>query len=275
MGSPASGSSAALSRLGALGPLGQSLWLDFIRRSLLQGGELRRLVEEDGIRGVTSNPAIFEKAIDGSDDYRAAIDELNREAPGLPAKEVYERLAVKDIQDAADVLMPVYDETKARDGYVSLEVSPDLAHDTGGTLGEARRLWAAVGRPNVMIKVPATPEGLPAIEALIAEGINVNVTLLFAQEAYEQVAHAYIAGLYTRAAQGGDLRHVASVASFFVSRIDTAVDALLDERLKTASGAGEQALLRSLLGSGHRQCQADVSALSGAVPWRALAGSGR
>jgi len=217
--------------------------LDYIRRSLLTSGELARLIEEDGLRGVTSNPAIFEKAITGSTDY---VDLLRALAPQYQgAKALYEQVAIRDIQEAADVLRRVYEQTQRRDGYVSLEVSPNLARDTAGTLAEARRLWQQVGRPNVMIKVPATPEGIPAIEQLISEGINVNVTLLFAQEAYEQVVRAYIAGLEKRAAQGGDLRHVASVASFFISRIDTAVDAVLSERLKTATGASERALLKS------------------------------
>src|SRR5712671_2160182 len=193
---------------------GQSVWLDYIRRSLIAGGELKRLVAEDGLGGVTSNPAIFEKAIDGSNDYAAAIEEISKD-PHLKAKAVYEMLAVKDIQDAADVLKPVYDKANARDGYVSLEVSPDLANDTPGTLAEARRLWKAVARPNVMIKVPATPAGIPAIKTLIAEGVNVNVTLLFARAAYERVAHAFLDGLEARAAAGGDLAPVASVASFF------------------------------------------------------------
>ena len=188
---------ALASPVAALQQYGQSVWLDYIRRSLIAQGELRRLVEEDGLAGVTSNPAIFEKAIEGSNDYAAAIEELSKD-PHLSPKEVYEALAVKDIQDAADVLRPVYERTAARDGYVSLEVSPDLANDKKGTLDEARRLWKAVGRPNVMIKVPATPAGLPAIRQLISEGINVNVTLLFAREAYEAVAEAYIEGLEAR-----------------------------------------------------------------------------
>jgi transaldolase/glucose-6-phosphate isomerase len=226
-----SGTSVAVNQVAALHQYGQSVWLDYIRRSLIASGELKRLVDEDGLGGVTSNPAIFEKAIDGSTDYASAIDEISHESPGLDAKQMYERLAIKDIQDAADVLRPVYDRTGARDGYVSLEVAPDLAHDTDGTLAEARHLWRAVARPNVMIKVPATPAGLPAIRTLISEGINVNVTLLFAREAYENVAHAYIEGLDARAAAGHPIAHVASVASFFVSRIDTAVDALIDAKL--------------------------------------------
>jgi transaldolase/glucose-6-phosphate isomerase len=241
MGTSSSRPSALQSPVAALRSLGQSVWLDFIRRSLIKGGELARLVEEDGLGGVTSNPAIFEKAIDGSSDYAAAIEEISQD-PQLEPKEVYERLAVQDIQDAATVLRPVYDRTGRRDGYVSLEVSPDLANDTEGTLQEARRLWKAVDRPNVMIKVPATPEGVPAIRTLIGEGINVNVTLLFAREAYETVAQAFIAGLEARASRGGDLGHVASVASFFVSRIDTMVDTLLEEKFEMASGAGKARL---------------------------------
>ena len=247
MSGPSSRSSGVANSVAALKQYGQSVWLDFIRRSLIAGGELKRLVEEDGLGGVTSNPAIFEKAIDGSNDYASAIHDISEEDPGLPAKEVYERLAVKDIQDAADVLRPVYDATAKHDGYVSLEVSPELANDTEGTLREARHLWTAVARPNVMIKVPATSAGLPAIHALIAEGINVNVTLLFACATYEAVADAYLEGLEARSASGAVLGHVASVASFFVSRIDTAVDAQIEAKLKTASGA-EQARLEGLLG---------------------------
>jgi transaldolase/glucose-6-phosphate isomerase len=225
---------------------GQSVWLDYIRRSLIAKGELNRMVDEDALAGVTSNPAIFEKAIEGSNDYAAAIEDLSKD-PHLAPKEVYEALAVRDIQDAADVLRPVYDKTRTRDGYVSLEVSPDLANDEKGTLEEARRLWKAVARPNVMIKVPATAAGIPCIRTLISEGINVNVTLLFAREAYERVANAYIEGLEARRAAGGALASVASVASFFVSRIDTAVDALLEEKLKTATN-GERTRLSALLG---------------------------
>lgn len=225
---------------------GQFVWLDFIRRSLIAGGELARLVEQDGLGGVTSNPAIFEKAIDGSNDYAAALEEISND-PGLGPKEVFELLAVKDIQDAADVLRPVYEEMVARDGYVSLEVAPDLAHDTEATVNEARRLWRAVARPNVMIKVPATAEGLPAIRALLTEGINVNITLLFARDAYEAVAHIYVDALEARAARSERVDRIASVASFFVSRIDTSVDAQIAEKLKDATGV-EQARLESLLG---------------------------
>jgi len=234
--------SAVQNPVAALRDYGQSVWLDYIRRSLISGGELRRLVDEDGLGGVTSNPAIFEKAIGGSNDYAGAINEISID-PGLPAKDVFEILAVKDIQDAADVLRRVYDRTQSQDGYVSLEVAPDLANDTEGTLAEARRLWSRVARPNVMIKVPATPAGLPAIRTLLSEGINVNITLLFAREAYEQVAHAYIEALEARVARGESIERMASVASFFVSRIDTAVDALVEEKLKTAGGADKARLL--------------------------------
>ncbi len=247
MSSPSSRPAAVANPVAALRQYGQSVWLDFIRRSLIASGELKRLVEDDALGGVTSNPAIFEKAIDGSNDYATAIEAITHDEPGLPAKEVYELLAIKDIQDATDVLRPVYEKTSKRDGYVSLEVSPDLANDTDGTIKEARHLWKAVARPNVMIKVPATPAGLPAIRTLIGEGINVNVTLLFARDAYEAVAQAFIEGLEARARKGEPLGHVASVASFFVSRIDTLVDALIAEKVKTATGP-EKARLEGLLG---------------------------
>src|SRR6266436_4959383 len=195
---------------------GQSVWLDYIRRSLITSGELRRLVVEDGLRGVTSNPAIFEKAIVGSTDYESVID--SEESAALDAKGLYEKIAVKDVQDAADILRPVYDESKQRDGYVSLEVSPLLANDTAGTLEEARRLWKAVNRPNLMVKVPATAEGIPALRQLISEGINVNVTLLFSRDVYEQVAKAYIEGLTARAASSGDISRIATEADAHVKR---------------------------------------------------------
>jgi transaldolase / glucose-6-phosphate isomerase len=210
--------------------LGQSIWYDNLRRSLLTSGELDRLVAE-GLRGLTSNPAIFSKAIAGSTDYAEAIAAIPADA-ARDAKTVYETLAIRDIQDAADALRPVYDDSERRDGYVSLEVSPALAHDADGTVAEGVRLWEAVGRENLMIKVPATPAGIVAIRALIARGINVNVTLLFATSVYEQAADAYVAGLEEYAATGGDVARVASVASFFVSRIDSAVDPLLPRHLQ-------------------------------------------
>lgn len=239
---------ATINPVRALGSCGQSIWLDYIRRSLIESGELRRLIEEDGLRGLTSNPAIFEKAITGSTDYSVALRELGRRQD-VNAKARYERLAIEDIQGAADVLQPVYAQTKRRDGYVSLEVSPHLAHDTQGTLKEAKRLWEAVGRDNLMIKVPATPEGIPAIVQLIGKGINVNVTLLFAQEMYERVAEAYLTGLEQLLERGGDVGRVASVASFFVSRIDTAVDRMIAARLKTSPTEDERTLFTTLQGT--------------------------
>jgi transaldolase/glucose-6-phosphate isomerase len=230
----------------ALRDYGQSVWLDYIRRSLILTGELQRLIDQDGLQGVTSNPSIFEKAITASTDYAPALRSL--EAQDLSAKDRYERIAVRDIQDAADVLKPVYEKTKMRDGYVSLEVSPYLARDTKGTIDEARRLHSLVGRENLMIKVPATPEGIPAIRQLISEGISVNVTLLFSRAAYATVANAYIEGLEQLAGRGGDVSRVASVASFFVSRIDSAVDALLANKIKAASDPKEAEELRLLQG---------------------------
>ena len=203
---------------------GQSIWLDFIRRNLLRSGELKRMVEEDGLGGVTSNPTIFEKAMAGSTDYDDALRDILAADRQIEIGKLYERLAIEDIQQTADVLRPVYDATRGDDGYVSLEVSPHLAHDTAGTIQEAKRLRAAVDRPNVMIKVPATPAGIPAIEELIAEGININVTLMFSMDHYEAVARAYAKGL-ERAA---DPSKIASVASFFVSRVDTMVDKALE-----------------------------------------------
>ncbi|MFN8626621.1 MAG: transaldolase [Candidatus Binatia bacterium] len=236
----------AQNRLRTLLEYGQSVWLDYIRRDLIINGGLARLIDEDGLRGMTSNPSIFEKAIVGSADYQDIL--LAPEARQLDAKALYEKIAIRDIQDAADLLRPAYERSSCRDGYVSLEVSPLLAHDTPGTVAEARRLWAAVERPNLMIKVPGTAEGIPAIRQLIGEGLNINVTLLFAQRAYEQVAAAYIAGLEQAAERGADLRHLASVASFFVSRIDTAVDAELTARIDATPNAARQAELRGLLG---------------------------
>jgi transaldolase len=208
---------------------GQSIWLDYIRRSLILSGELKRMVDEDGLKGVTSNPTIFEKAIAGSADYDETLRAMLAKDPNLEVGKLYEPLAIEDIQMAADVLRSVYDATNGDDGYVSLEVSPHLAHDTEATIQEAKRLRAAVNRPNVMIKVPGTPEGVPAFEQLIADGVNVNVTLMFSMAHYEAVARAYVNGLERCA----DPAKVASVASFFVSRVDTMVDRAL-ETLATA-----------------------------------------
>lgn len=213
--------------------LGQIIWMDIIRRGMITSGELRQLIEEDGVSGVTSNPSIFEKAITESHDYDEAIRTLTLE--GKTADEIYQILMVEDIQTVADLLRQTFDQTGRRDGFVSLEVSPRLAHDTTGTIEEARQLWSLVDRPNAMIKVPATREGLPAIRQLIGEGINVNITLLFGLPRYREVADAYITGLETLAAKGRELRQVASVASFFLSRIDVLLDPLF-EKMKLAGG---------------------------------------
>ncbi len=229
-----------------LGPLGQSVWYDSISRSLIESGDLARLISEDGLRGMTSNPAIFEKAISGSQDY--AADLHRHAAAGLTPLQIYEALAIGDIQAAADVLRPVFDASKGADGYVSLEVSPYLADDTQGTIDEALRLAADVDRPNLMIKVPGTPAGVPAIEALIGKGLNINVTLLFSQDNYAAVAEAYISGLEALAVAGGDVHRVASVASFFVSRIDVLVDSILAEKLQEETDATRRAAFEDLLG---------------------------
>jgi len=226
-----------------VGDFGQSLWYDYIRRGLIESGELQRLIDEDGLRGVTSNPSIFEKSISGSTDYVASVAKVDG-LEDLDPGDLYETLAIKDIQDAADILRTVYDSLDRRDGYVSLEVSPKLAHDTEATQAEAERLWKRVDRENLMVKVPGTPQGIPAIRHLIGQGIKVNVTLLFSRATYGEVAQAYIAGLQDLAASGGDLSRVASVASFFVSRIDAAAD----ERLKEI-GTPEADALREPLGA--------------------------
>jgi transaldolase len=207
--------------------LGQSVWLDYIRREILENGELEAMIARFDLRGVTSNPTIFEEAIGKSDDYDAAFQELAAE--GSDADKAYERVAVQDIQRACDLFRPIYDAAQGHDGFVSLEVSPELAHSSQETLDEARRLWKAVDRPNLMVKVPGTADSVPAFEQLVADGINVNVTLLFSISGYERVMEAYLRGLEKRAEAGGDLGRVASVASFFVSRVDSAVDAQLEK----------------------------------------------
>lgn len=215
---------------------GQSIWLDYIRRDLIASGELRRLIEEDGLRGMTSNPSIFERAIAESEIYDKDIHDLSKKRKN--ADIIYETLSQRDVQNAADEFRSVYAKTDGKDGYVSIEVNPYLAHDTKGTIEEARRLWALLKRPNVLIKVPATTQGLPAIRQLISEGINVNVTLLFGLPRYRQVIEAYMAGLESRADQGKPLKHIASVASFFLSRIDAVIDPKEEEFVALG---GEQA----------------------------------
>ena len=222
-----------MNRLKALTEAGQAVWLDYIRRDLLTGGELARMVDEDGVTGVTSNPAIFQKAIGESDLYDAAVEKLLRARPDIDTIGLYEELAIRDIQMAADVLRTVYDRTGGADGFVSLEVSPHLARDTAGTVSEARRFWSRVDRPNLMIKVPATPQGIPAIEELLAGGIHVNVTLMFSLAHYEAVAQAYLRGLR----RSEHPERAASVASFFVSRVDSLIDKRLDTHESADAGS--------------------------------------
>ena len=208
---------------------GQSVWYDNIDRAMLTGGALQRMVDEEGVRGVTSNPSIFQAAISGSSDYDQSIASMLKENPTLSPRSLFFELAIEDIRAAADVLRPIYDESGGVDGMVSLEVSPDLAYDTSGTIEEARDLWRRLDRPNVMIKVPGTAEGIPAFETLTADGINVNVTLLFSVERYQECVEAYLSGLEKRVVQGRPIEHIASVASFFISRVDVAVDSALTD----------------------------------------------
>ncbi|MGH6675483.1 MAG: bifunctional transaldolase/phosoglucose isomerase, partial [Xanthobacteraceae bacterium] len=236
-----------MNRLQALAEKGQAVWLDFLSREIIENGHLKRLIDEDGLAGITSNPSIFEKAIGETDFYDGEIKRVVAEGGGS-LSEIYERIVTGDIAAAADMLRPLYDRTEGRHGFVSLEVSPYLAKDTAATLTEARRLWTAVKRANVFIKVPATKEGIPAIRDLLGEGLNINITLLFSQDVYEQVVEAYLAGLEARAAKGQPLDRIASVASFFVSRIDTAVDKLLEESASRAMSAAERAELLALRG---------------------------
>jgi transaldolase len=250
--------------------------MDYIRRDLLTSGGLKKMIEEDGLTGMTSNPTIFEKAITGSKDYSDILE--SPEAKKLDAKGVYEKIAIRDVQDATDIFKSVYQQTKRRDGYVSLEVSPLLANDTKGTIDEARRLWKSVGRENVMIKVPGTPEGLPAIRTLLEEGININITLLFAQWVYEDVAEAFLQALEARAKKGQDVSHVASVASFFVSRIDTLIDSQIDAKLKTETDANRRALLTGLQGkvaiANAKLTYHKYQEIYGGPRWKALAAKG-
>jgi len=269
--------SKATNPLQALLSYGQSMWLDYIRRDLITTGSLKKMIEEDGLRGMTSNPSIFEKAIGESSLYDDMLKSL-ASRNDLDTTARYEQIAIRDIQGAADVLRPVYESSKFRDGYVSLEVSPLLARKTQETVEEARRLWKAVHRENVMIKIPGTAEGLPAIRQAIGEGINVNVTLLFAQEVYEEVAEAHIAGLEDLAKRGGNLKKSGGVASFFISRIDSLVDSMINDKLKTTTDAQQEALLKSLLGkvaiaNGKLTYQRYQRIFSG-PRWQALAAQG-
>jgi transaldolase/glucose-6-phosphate isomerase len=233
--------------LRALAEKGQAVWLDHLSRDIIADGELERLIEEDGLAGITSNPTIFEKAIGESASYDADIARLvGKGETSLGA--IYERIATADIAAAADMLRPLYEKTEGRHGFVSLEVSPYLAADTAATIEEARRLWQTVGRENIFIKVPATAAGIPAIRQLLAEGINVNITLLFSQQVYEEVVEAFFAGLEDRVAVGKPIGRMASVASFFVSRIDTAVDKLLEQAIERSANATERAALEKLRG---------------------------
>jgi transaldolase/glucose-6-phosphate isomerase len=254
---------------------GQSPWMDYIRRDLLTGGGLQKMIDEDGLRGMTSNPAIFEKSITGSQLYSDILN--SAEAKPLDAKGIYEKIAIRDVQDACDIFKPTYQHTRRRDGYVSLEVSPYLANDTKSTLEEARRLWKAVGRENLMIKVPGTPEGVPAIRQLLEEGLNINITLLFAQSAYETVAEAFFAALEARALKGLDLSHSASVASFFVSRIDTLVDSKIEQMRKSGKGAPGD-LLDKIEGkvaiANAKLTYKKYQELYGSPRWKALAAKG-
>jgi transaldolase / glucose-6-phosphate isomerase len=254
---------------------GQSPWMDYIRRDLLTGGGLKKMIEDDGLRGMTSNPAIFEKSIVGSTLYNDILQ--SPESKKLDAKSLYEKIAIRDVQDACDIFKPVYQSSRRRDGYVSLEVSPLLANDTSGTIEEARRLWKTVSRENLMVKVPATPEGIPAIRQLLEEGLNINITLLFAQSSYELVAEAYLAALEARVLKGLDVSHSASVASFFVSRIDTLVDSKIEALLKAASGP-QKDLLASIEGkiaiANAKLTYEKYQELFGGARWKAIAAKG-
>jgi transaldolase/glucose-6-phosphate isomerase len=269
-------SKSAKNPLKALLDYGQSPWMDYIRRDLLTSGELKKYIDNDGLRGMTSNPAIFEKAITGSNLYTDIL--ASPDAAKLDAKGLFEKIAIRDVQDACDIFAQVYKESNRRDGYVSIEVSPYLAADTQGTIEEARRLWKSVGRENVMVKVPATPEGIRAIRQLLEEGLNINITLLFAQSAYEKVAQAFLAALDARAAKGQDISHIASVASFFVSRIDSLVDSTIDEKLTTAANSSQKTLLESVRGkvaiANARLTYKKYQELFGSARWKALAAKG-
>ena len=265
-----------MNRIKALGQAGQSIWLDFMQRSLVTKGELQKLIENDGICGLTSNPTIFQKAVEGSQDYDELFAKMAPE--GKSVAQVYDALTLRDIQDAARILRPVWEATSHRDGYPSLEVSPKLAQDTKGSIEEARRLFKALGAPNVMVKIPGTPEGVPAIEQCISEGININVTLLFSQEAYLSVAEAYLRGLERRAEEGKDVSGLASVASFFVSRIDSEVEKRIGQARAAGADERRSRLLDSLLGevaiANAKLAYRKYQGLFSGARWEALAKKG-
>src|SRR3984957_2321499 len=273
---PNLGTAQGANPLKALLAYGQSPWMDYIRRDLLTSGGLKKYIDDDGLRGMTSNPSIFEKAITGSDLSSDIL--TSPDAKKLDARGVFDKIAIRDVQEACDIFKPIYSATNRRDGYVSHEVSPDLANDTKATIEEARRLWKLVNRPNVMIKIPATPQGIPAIRQTLEEGLNINITLLFAQSAYEQVAEAFLAALEARAAKGQDISHIASVASFFVSRIDTLVATNPKERLNTNSDPAQKGLLESLHGkiaiANAKLTYKKYQELFSGARWNALAAKG-
>jgi transaldolase len=247
---------------------GQSYWLDNLTRAMIMSGDLKRRVSEEGLRGVTSNPAIFHKAIAGSEDYDAQIRELA--AAGKDVAEIYERLVVTDVRDACDVLRPVYDASQGVDGFVSLEVSPHLAHDTEGTMLEARRLFQAVRRPNLLIKIPGTLEGIPAVEEMLYEGMNINITLLFAIGRYEAMAEAYMRAFERRLAQGKGVDRVASVASFFLSRIDVLTDELLGELMKKKANPSAERLLGRFANANAKLAYQSFKGMVAGKRWRGL-----
>jgi transaldolase len=260
-----------------LGDAGQAVWLDYLHQKILEDGELARLIQQDGVKGLTSNPSIFEKAIGDGDAYDARVQAELKRGDSRP-QALFERIAIADIQAAADIFRPTFDRLGGRDGFVSLEVSPTLANDTDGTIAEARRLWGAVGRPNLMIKVPGTEAGVPAVRQLVGEGINVNVTLLFGVDAYLDVAGAHAAGLETFKASGGDISRVHGVASFFVSRIDTKIDAEIDARLQASPPTDAAVRLRRLRGkiaiaNAKRAYQRYLELIDG-PRWKPLAAAG-
>ncbi|HLZ63617.1 MAG TPA: transaldolase [Ktedonosporobacter sp.] len=225
---------------------GQSVWYDNIDRAQLASGQFKRMLDEDGVVGVTANPTIFEKSISSGHAYDEQISQLI--SAGKSTNDIYETLVIQDIRTVADLLRPIYDQTEGKDGYVSLEVSPELAHDTDGTIAEARRFWKTVDRPNLMIKIPATPEGIPAIQQTLSEGINVNITLIFSLDSYRDVTEAYLSALEERNGQGQDISRIASVASFFVSRVDTLVDKLLEDKIKVTNDPAQQQQFKALEG---------------------------